>query len=61
MESCQNQQDIGREDGSWATLTGKLEMENYLHPDAIKDAIDIDITFDDMENVPLFLLSYQST
>ena len=44
---------IGRGDGSWATLTGKLEMENYLHPDAIKDGIDIDITFDDMENVPL--------
>lgn len=26
-----------REDGSWATLTKKYEIENYLHPDAIKE------------------------
>lgn len=32
-----------RGDGSWATLTKKYEIENYLHPDAIKEAYDVDI------------------
>ena len=27
-----------RTDGSWATLTSKRELENYLHPDAISEA-----------------------
>lgn len=26
-----------RTDGSWATLTRKYEIENYLHPDAIQE------------------------
>jgi len=32
-----------RGDGSWGTLTKKYEIENYLHPDAIKDAYDVEI------------------
>lgn len=39
-----------RGDGSWGTLTNKYEIENYLHPDAIKTiyGIDIDTTQDDV-------------
>lgn len=32
-----------RGNGSWATLTQKYEIENYLHPDAIKDGYNLDI------------------
>jgi putative ATP-dependent endonuclease of the OLD family len=41
-----------RGDNSWATLTGKREMENYLHPDAIKNALGIDVAFSDNDDVP---------
>jgi len=27
-----------RTDGSWGVQTAKLEIENYLHPDAIQEA-----------------------
>ena len=40
-----------RNDGSWGVLTKKCEIENYLHPDAIKAAYDIDINTD-KEKVP---------
>lgn len=30
-----------RQDGSWATQTSKHEIESYLHPDAIKDALGV--------------------
>ncbi len=30
-----------RQDGSWATQTLKHEIESYLHPDAIKDALGV--------------------
>ena len=42
----------GRNDGSYACLTTKREMENYLHPEAIKDALDVDVAFGDEDSVP---------
>lgn len=36
-----------RSDGSWALLTKKYEIENYLHPNAIKDAFKIEMTITD--------------
>ena len=41
-----------RTDGSAARLTDRREMENYLHPDAIKEALDVVVTFDPTDNVP---------
>lgn len=38
-----------RGDGSYATLTGKLEMESYLHPDAINKVFVINISFEDID------------
>jgi len=35
-----------------ACLTGKLEIENYLHPEAIKSVHEIEISFDDYDDVP---------
>lgn len=32
-----------RGDGSWGTLTKKYEIENYLHPDAIKEVYGVEI------------------
>lgn len=32
-----------RGDGSWGTLTQKYEIENYLHPEAIKDAYGFEV------------------
>ena len=43
----------GRGNGDWATLTSKREIENYVHPDAVHDAIGIDIEIDDDVDVPL--------
>jgi hypothetical protein len=38
-----------------AVLTGKREMENYLHPDAIAEARpEVRISFSDTDDVPLF-------
>ncbi len=36
-----------------ACLTGKLEIENYLHSDAIKSVRGIEIAFHDFDDVPL--------
>lgn len=41
-----------RTDGSWATLTNKREIENYIHPDAIQDVFNVAITFTDTCDVP---------
>jgi hypothetical protein len=41
-----------RGDGCWATLTGKREMENYLHPQAIELALGTDVRFTDVDDVP---------
>lgn len=40
-----------RGDKSWGTLTSKYEIENYLHPDAIKAIYNIDVDTD-QQNVP---------
>ena len=37
----------------WATLTNKREIENYLHPDAVRDVLKIYIEIDDNTDVPL--------
>ena len=43
-----------RTDGSWAAITAKRELENYLHADAITEGMDgIAITFTDTCDVPL--------
>lgn len=44
-----------RRNGDWATLTKKREIENYLHPDAIKMALNIDLDFDDGDDVPMLV------
>jgi len=41
-----------RTDGSWAVQTVKLEIENYLHPDAIQDGLGIAIEYGDKDDVP---------
>ena len=35
-----------------AKATSKREMENYIHPDAIKAALDVDVSFGDFDDVP---------
>ena len=43
-----------RTDGSWAEITKKRELENYLHADAITEGMDgIVVTFTDNCDVPL--------
>jgi len=44
-----------RNDGSWATCTKKLEIENYLHPGTIKEFYNIDLDYDDNTDVPLLV------
>ncbi len=44
-----------RTDGSWATLTNKREIENYIHPDAIQEIFGVTITFTDTCDVPTIL------
>jgi len=48
-----------RGDGSYATLTGKLMMESYLHPKAINEVFGINISFTDIDdaggNVPFLV------
>lgn len=44
-----------RTDGSWAVITTKREMENYLHADAIADGMKVSVTFGDMCDVPLIV------
>ena len=41
-----------RNDGSWATLTSKHEIESYLHSDAIKIAYDVSILTPDGPEPP---------
>lgn len=43
-----------RGNGDWAALTGKREIENYLHPDAIREGLSgIVIAVDDDSDIPL--------
>jgi len=44
-----------RNDGSWATLTSKRETENYLHPDAIAEALGVTVAFGPDDDVPLLV------
>lgn len=41
-----------RDDGSLAVTTKRLMMENYLHPDAVREAVGVTITFGEQCNVP---------
>lgn len=41
-----------RGDGSWAVQTLKLEVENYLHPDAIDEGLGLTVAFGDNDDVP---------
>lgn len=41
-----------RGDASWAVQTTKLEIENYLHPDAIQEGLSIIVHFGDQDDVP---------
>jgi len=41
-----------QDDDSWATLTDKREMENYIHPDAIREILGINIIVGDMDDIP---------
>ncbi|EEF81276.1 ATP-binding protein [Methylophaga thiooxydans] len=41
-----------RGDGSIAFITSKREAENYLHPDAIQEALNISVTYTDDCDVP---------
>lgn len=44
-----------RTNGSWAALTNKREIENYIHPDAIQEVFNVTITFTDTCDVPTIL------
>lgn len=44
-----------RGDGSWAVITTKREIENYLHADAISEGLNVFVTFGDMCDVPLIV------
>lgn len=45
-----------RGDGSWAVITAKRELENYLHADAISEGMNgIVVTFTDTCDVPLIV------
>lgn len=47
-----------RSDGSWGALTKKFEIENYLHPDAIKAIYDVDVDTKQKDVPTLFAKSY---
>lgn len=40
-----------RGDGSWATLTSKREIENYLHPEAIREVLEAEVEVTDDNDV----------
>lgn len=44
-----------RTDGSWAVITTKREIENYLHADAIAESMNVTIAFGDTCDVPLMV------
>jgi len=41
-----------RGDGSFAVVSGKRELENYLHPDAIQEGMSIAVTVSDNNDLP---------
>ena len=44
-----------RANGSWATLTNKREIENYIHPGAIQEVFNVSISFTDTCDVSTIL------
>lgn len=52
-EICQQVNE--RIDSSWATLTEKRELENYLHPHAISKVYDVAVDFGDDDDVPMLV------
>jgi putative ATP-dependent endonuclease of the OLD family len=44
-----------RADGSWAVITTKREIENYLHSEAISEGLGVFVSFGDMCDVPLIV------
>ena len=44
-----------RDNGDWATLTAKSEIENYLHSDAIQGTLSVTVTFGDNDDVPMIV------
>jgi hypothetical protein len=50
-----------RDDGSWATLTRKNEIENYLHPAVIKEVFEFseDIEIGAEDDVPMMIAKMQ--
>lgn len=50
---CQNVNSRGN--GHSARLTNKRELENYFHPQIIEDVLGIDITFSDVDDVPMII------
>lgn len=44
-----------RTDGSWGVLTQKMEIENYLHPDAINEGLSFVVAFGDNDDVPALI------
>jgi hypothetical protein len=44
-----------RGDRSWAVITAKRELENYLHAEAISEGLGVTITFTDTCDVPLLV------
>lgn len=49
-----------RGDGSWGVLTQKYEIENYLHPDAIKSVYDVDVDTTQNDVPKLFAIAYSN-
>ena len=45
----------GRGNDDWATLTGKREIENYLHPDTIQNVLGVTVSFEDDDDVPMIV------
>ncbi len=45
-------EEINAQDGCYAVLTGKRELENYLHPDAIQEVFGVEVTFEENDSVP---------
>jgi len=41
-----------RGDGSWAAQSNKREIENYLHPDAIREGVGVALNIGDADDVP---------
>jgi hypothetical protein len=50
---------VARGGHNWGALTAKREIENYLHPTAVLAATNIQITIDDVSDIPLVFAQAQ--